>query len=630
MTTFTAPARNYVEFARAFVSLTEAFWRDHDEASRAASVDLLRVLDSVTAGQHIASASQVVTLTGWLLPRDGYRLRRGELRLLNPEYDVQVHRFALRELGRRGQLFRAGFRVVATGSRDLPQFTFRISSRGQEPLLLPPSNSNGAFQAAHFPRFTLDAGVLPSQAARGYLDSVVQAPLGEPDNPATWLAALAHDHPAELFETIDAPAGQFLAPAVARLAAIFPSQSRWSDRFAIAALGAQAVFASDLLPATVVRPTVPGGVPSVGTLPAPGFVRTGEVTRYSPTSETLPMPDPTWRVFHDAQVQDGGTVLIGSSLVVYENSADPRHDFVSGQQYTIFGSQSHADRALVRLKPCASESIMEGILLSGRNDSNWFHWLIEYLPRVMQVDAHIDASVPFLVTARTPQSGMDALRSLSSRRIVAVDPDVLQSVKRLHVAAPPVQVLDTTRVPWKDGLSVNPLPLRAMRAAWGLRDDDIASGAPIFLSRKSRHRGLTNEDRLAAIARRHGLNIRDPGAMSFDDQLALFTSAPLIVGGSGAVMANYLMMSPGSRVLALTSDALIDFILPAAIAEIAAVEFAYVSGPTQRPLSAFRTRNDWLQSDFVVRPDVFEHALIEALRGPSGPQAIKTAPTTIR
>ena len=183
-----------------------------------------------------------------------------------------------------------------------------------------------------------------------------------------------------------------------------------------------------------------------------------------------------------------------------------------------------------------------------------------------------------------------------------------------HVVAPPVQVLDTTRVPWADGLSINPAPLRAMRKLWRLDDRPLANpGRMLFLSRTSANRGLVNEVRLAVIASEYGLEILDPGAMSFEDQLSAFSSASLLVGASGAVMANYLMMMPGSRILALTSDALTDFILPAAIAAVSGASFTYLSGPTTKSLAKSGTRNEWMHSDFLISEKQFRAALINAL-----------------
>jgi len=74
-------------------------------------------------------------------------------------------------------------------------------------------------------------------------------------------------------------------------------------------------------------------------------------------------------------------------------------------------------------------------------------------------------------------------------------------------------------------------------------------------------------------------------------------------------MANYLLMLPGSRVLALTSDSLADFVLPAALASVSQVAFSYLTGPNQSALEDHLARNNWLHSSFSIRPKKFERAL---------------------
>ena len=80
-------------------------------------------------------------------------------------------------------------------------------------------------------------------------------------------------------------------------------------------------------------------------------------------------------------------------------------------------------------------------------------------------------------------------------------------------------------------------------------------------------------------------------------------------------MANYLLMEPGSRVLALTSDCLADFVLPAALAGISEVAFSYLTGPNESALEDHQSRNNWLHSSFSIRPKQFERALLREIAG---------------
>jgi capsular polysaccharide biosynthesis protein len=612
MTIERAFSGGFGRFERSFLDRVHEFWHTNDPSQLLEATSLLRELDARTEHHNDPSALQQLTVTGWALPTAGFRFRSSALRRLNPGYDIRIERYARRELGRRATLFRAGFRVTATGTRALPPLAFQVADARGAVRPLRRSNPEADFQSSFFP------GIRPEDEATvdygfGFIDSIRQTSVPDDQNQATWLAALVLRFPAEVREAVDTPQADAVSIEVARLAKLFPSQAFWADRLELAALGASGEYRSDLSAVRVVRTDDAEERIPERAIPVPRSEPAGHITHFAPDSVLLSAPDENWRTYENARLQNGGTLLVDNELIVYEGSSDPRRDFVAGNQYTVFGSQTHPEQALVRLFPRAEGQIDEAILLSGRNDANWFHWLGEYLPRVMQIGGELSPDIPLLVSARTPSNGIEALRKLTDRNLIVVDTDRLQSVRRLHVLAPPVQILDSTRTPWREGLRLNPAPLRAMRAAWGLSHDADHNGSAVFLRRHSRHRGLTNEQHLVTIARRHGLEIRDPGVMSFEEQVELFSGARLLVGASGAVMANYLMMSRGSQILGLTSDALTDFVLPAALASLAGAKFSYISGPPRRPVSAFTVKNEWIQSDFSVNAAAFEAELLAAL-----------------
>ena len=605
-----APFASYAEFEAAVLAPIEAHRREHLVEHWEQSAGAVReLLDSLDA-PSVCSAQLVTEVTGWLNPRRLYRLDVRRLERLNPGYTVRVHRLPRRELGRLGRLLRAGFRVEALWAGTGPREPFALAAFHREAAVaVPASNADAHYQQAQLPRvLALHEGATPV----GYVDQIAVIPRADDDQPTTWLAELAHRHPQQLRDLLESHAGQPFAAEVALLLATYPENARWADKFALTAHGAGGVYRSDLVPLRVLTPN-PTPATDAHSFIVPEPVDDGPVVTFAQRSKRIPSPNVDWLSLSDAIVEDGGTVRTAEGLVVYEASAHPASDFVSGQFMTVFGSRAHPEAVLLQVRPESSTVIPEGILLAGRNDFNWFHWLVEYLPRVLMAEGVIAPDVPVLVTARTPPTGREALALVSNRPVIEVDYEVAQRVSTLHVLAPPVQVLDTTGVPWIDGLSLNESALRLLQAALTTQRPERPTRR-IFLERNSRHRGLANEHELAEIAALAGLERVDPGSLTFADQLELFTSAELLVGASGAVMANYLTMSPGSRILALSSDGLRDFVLPAALAAVAGASFTYLTGEPTRTLEDAPDLNQWLiQSDFTVDAALFRTALAQQI-----------------
>jgi hypothetical protein len=77
-------------------------------------------------------------------------------------------------------------------------------------------------------------------------------------------------------------------------------------------------------------------------------------------------------------------------------------------------------------------------------------------------------------------------------------------------------------------------------------------------------------------------------------------------------MANYLLMRPGSKVIALTSQQLRGFVLPAALAAVAGCSFQYILGRSDVRKKMVRDANHWIHADFTVDEAAFATTLGEA------------------
>ena len=597
----------YQDFRNAVITALRSYQHVHDTARLDEVAAILTEL--VASTESLRSAVTELTFSGWLHPFHGFRLTGRALQAANPGWRVSVRRYPRRELGRLARAGRAGYVVTATSELPDAPFAFGAIDRSGRMHAIPASNPDAAYgYSSFFPLSTED----PKSDATllGYLDEVREAPRADRDRPETWFAALIHEEPSILLQFVDSPQGRSFAQLASSLVAGSRSNARWEDRFALVASG-RVTPSSDLLSLEISTPNPSSTPPDAMPVPEPTI--DGDVVSYSPGSRLMPVPSDEWLHYNDAVIQDGGIVRSGDTLVVYEASAHPSRDFVSGQQHTLFGSAAHPEAALLFARPSSPTVIPEGILLGGRNDANWFHWLIEYLPRLIQAAGQIDESVPVLISERVPASGVEALRSLTFRPIIVLEAARAHTINSLHLLAPAVQILDTTKVPWGDGLSMNAPALRDLRRAFGL-SEGTNPRRRVFLRRKSQHRGLLNEIEISRVAERLGLEIVEPGSMTFAQQLDLFSNAELVAGAGGAVMANYLMMAKDSRVIALTSRGLFDFALPAAIPAAAGAHFSYVTGESTTRLEDADDRNQWLiHSSYTVSAATFERHLAREL-----------------
>jgi hypothetical protein len=304
----------------------------------------------------------------------------------------------------------------------------------------------------------------------------------------------------------------------------------------------------------------------------------------------------------DVNIQKGGTIISNDKLLVVDRAADPRIEFVSGQWDHIFSSALNGDRALVGLCEPDTKTYENGILLSGRNDFNWYHWMIEYLPRALEVDHMFDSEIPWVVSNRVPSSGLEALNMISKREILVCDSEKLCHFDNLKVLSPNSSVIDTLLAPWEKISRFNLANLRALREKLLIDSSDSRFSKRVFIERKSTHRNVVNQDELMEVAVNQGFDPVSIDDLSFGDQLNLFSNSESIITAGGAVMANFILMKPNSKLIQLNTSANKDFIIPSLLCTISGTNFTSVVG---RPVVEKGTKQsliDQIHNSYKINP----------------------------
>ena len=127
----------------------------------------------------------------------------------------------------------------------------------------------------------------------------------------------------------------------------------------------------------------------------------------------------------------------------------------------------------------------------------------------------------------------------------------------------------------------------------------------IYISRRTlNNRILTNEPELETIAQDLGYLVIQPEILPFPEQVALFSSAKVIVGSTGAGLVNMIHAPPGATVVCMTlKDHAIDF-WPI-MAEGLGHDFAFLAGQSFFPNAPVQVQT----FDFKVDPAVFKSVL---------------------
>ena len=284
-------------------------------------------------------------------------------------------------------------------------------------------------------------------------------------------------------------------------------------------------------------------------------------------------------VLRDVTVRHGFVVTTEDEVVVLDDTADPRRKAVAGQHQLVVSASVDAQCALVSVEAASSERIERGILLAGRVDSNWYHFLVDTLPRLRFAET-LPSTLPLLVNGATPATGIDLLRRLTGREIVRMDPSVAYEVGELWLVVGRSSVIDDMQSAADRRPRFHATSLRWLQSR--IAELDPSSSAPtgtVVVERRAGVRAILGSRLLRVIPELRDATRLDPATASLDEQMRVYGSYARIVVPGGAAMANMLFMRAGTAVFGLVGDIRPRWVLWEELATVLGREYVQIPLP---------------------------------------------------
>jgi hypothetical protein len=256
----------------------------------------------------------------------------------------------------------------------------------------------------------------------------------------------------------------------------------------------------------------------------------------------------------EATVLGGFLVTARNEVLVLDDTADPRRRGVAGQHdLAICGSRS-STAAVVMSVPTDVSTIERGLLLSNRADANWYHFLVDTLPRMRYLREYPE-DVPLLVNGRAPSSAVDLLSRLTSRRVIALHPDRAYEVRRLTAVVGRSSIADTQETIEESRPVFAGESLRWLRRliANEVTGAPVGSSEVLIVQRRSGVRSVRGQGLFNLIPSLRSAVRMDPLTSDLDTQVEAYRSADVMVVPGGAALANMLFVSPTTTTIGLVA-----------------------------------------------------------------------------
>jgi len=283
--------------------------------------------------------------------------------------------------------------------------------------------------------------------------------------------------------------------------------------------------------------------------------------------EQVQLPAVNLYYFENARIS-----ILSSSILLYnkiiiervEGIDVIRCDYSSG--HVIMHDK---ESALVRNMQVAH--LQQGIFLGGNGVSNYYHWMIEILPKLQylnEIDQCGYAGFPLLVSEDVDhiKTFREALNYIAKDRPIAVlDRDKTYFVDKLvYINAPnslPFNLRQNEKMRVADFLT-KPASIKYLRNRLFTNVDlppPSAKGSHrIFFARRNERRSY-NQQEIFEIFRQQGFQKVFMEELSLKEQISLISNAEVIAGPTGAAWTNMIFCREGAKCLCWMADGYGDF-----------------------------------------------------------------------
>lgn len=271
-----------------------------------------------------------------------------------------------------------------------------------------------------------------------------------------------------------------------------------------------------------------------------------------------------------------------------------------------------------------NKTIDSAILISGRASLNYFHWMVEYLPKTLAVVKERDRlnGVPLIIDAGMPKNhraSLDALLAQNKIQCPIYERKEFEHlhVKTLFIPTGPISHPDRFDIPLWHGAGVSVEHYHFVRNSLlaAIPLPPVKRISRVLISRKQgSSRAIPNLGEIEELlVNEFAFTKVYPEELTFMEQVAMFNQADVIFAATGAALANLVFAKSGAVCFSLIAKENVSYSIMANFMNLAGGEFIYVAGKHAYPSYIYRNREEFVHSTFTVSKNDVRKAVQRAL-----------------
>ena len=250
-------------------------------------------------------------------------------------------------------------------------------------------------------------------------------------------------------------------------------------------------------------------------------------------------------------------IIKDNRWTIIDVTCNPVQTFVAGQWQFIETYNKYLTQLYLNT-PSSHKKILKlkkAIFLIGRADENWYHFLLDTLPRYLFL-RNLDNSIPLLIRNDLPSTTLEFVAKITSHPILLVKANDSLEVKKLYFFASRSTTFDSKPKTKHKHIIFSPViigQLRKFLISKIRTSPQPSNPLKIYIPRISKYRNVINNSEITRFLKSEGYFKIITNKKFFAQQSSFFENARLVVAEGGAVCANMLFMKSTSSILVLRS-----------------------------------------------------------------------------
>ncbi len=318
------------------------------------------------------------------------------------------------------------------------------------------------------------------------------------------------------------------------------------------------------------------------------------------------LPTPYVSILEDAIITSGSSLVVSHQGILLN---DELVDF-PGEEYG-FKSPSvrfrYKDKVVLDHRNGTHARIKDGITLSCDHDNNYFHWLVECLPKLLLIDELGQfKDVPLLVPKELHKNLIEALRkaNIYNHPCILLENDCLYQVGRLIFPSALSRIVDRYQGSLVFDTDIVLSRKWISRVANLLKSNVNSNGKPwrkLFLTRRKGLRTVGNLEEVEQMLAENQFEIIEMDGLSLKYQIELFSQAAIVVAPTGAALTNMLYCQPGTKaIIFMSNHEISNYYFWPQLGDIVGLDVKIIAG--QR---LYNLTNYWsVHDDYIIDPQI--------------------------